>query len=88
MERRGSLNDRSSSTPEDVRLHARQHDICPRDPEMQTVSRAARGPDPVAGLLLYENNGTRFINPGHWQAIMNNAVSSTCILLNIPLIEA
>ncbi|KAE8138915.1 hypothetical protein BDV38DRAFT_291652 [Aspergillus pseudotamarii] len=74
LERRRPPDDRSSSTPEEARIHARQqHDIYPRDPEMQTESEAEPGPDPVAGLLLYENNGTRFINPSHWQAIMNNA---------------
>ncbi|KAE8378026.1 hypothetical protein BDV26DRAFT_304654 [Aspergillus bertholletiae] len=64
--------ERSSSVPQGFGFRA-QPGIYSQDDRVHGDLEDRHGPNPVAGLLLSENNGTRFINPSHWQAIMNNA---------------
>jgi hypothetical protein len=70
-----------SSTPEHVGLDGSEtRDADATDAtddrfQAELQSAASAGPDSVSGCLLSERSGPRFVNPTHWQAMMNNAVS-------------
>ncbi|GAT24959.1 Zn(II)2Cys6 transcription factor [Aspergillus luchuensis] len=75
LERQVTRDCNSSSTSRDDRLHVGESPS--RDSSESEIALAASqvsaGGSPLTVCFLTGESGTRFVNPSHWQAIMNDA---------------
>ncbi|RAK89409.1 hypothetical protein BO79DRAFT_146993 [Aspergillus costaricaensis CBS 115574] len=75
LERQVTRDCNSSSTSRDDRLHVGESPS--RDSSESEIASAASqvptGRSSLTGCFLTGESGTRFVNPSHWQAIMNDA---------------